>query len=88
MPIPNMKWEMLSRERHMRITVGTLKEKLADLPDDTVVVLNGSDHSYIPAWAAKLVHAEEHSGGEYSEFYGQEHLRKDSKVSSVFLVGE
>lgn len=67
------------------MNVGKLKEMIKDLPDDTPILMSGSDHSYyrgdVRVGPATI------NGGDYSEYWGDEYLNEgDKKVDVALLV--
>lgn len=79
------------------MNVGELRKLIRDLPDDTLVVVPGSDHSYYEATAGTAkAEIERHGtrrGGHIShisEYYDEEHRSTPdphSRVETVLVVG-
>ena len=71
------------------MTVAHLKKLLEKIPEDTVLVTHGSDHSYDPlsVRAATLVEAEYVKSAHYfGEYYGDLH-DPESEVIKVVVIG-
>lgn len=73
------------------MNVGQLKLLLQDMPDDTLVVVSGSDHSYMSA-SASISEAELHGSLRHPEhicmFYGPENAcDPPGELITVLWVG-
>ena len=66
------------------MTVEQLKDKLKDIDDGVLVVMEGSDHSYVTVSGGPGL--AESNRGSYWEYYSEEHMAKDSVVIDVFVI--
>lgn len=65
------------------MTVADLRKLIADLADDTVVLVEGSDHSYLPASAAGVTAIR--AGREFFEDFGDELVPGASRVTVLYV---
>lgn len=66
------------------MTVGQLRDKLEDVDDDALVVMGGSDHSYVTVSGSQGL--AESNGGGYWEYYSEGDMVEDSVVIDVFVI--
>lgn len=67
-------------------TVGKLKELIKDLPDDTVILTEGSDHSYY----RPNIHVgpAEFWKGDYFEYYDEGNMFEGGKkIEKTLIIG-
>lgn len=73
-----------------RFTVKDLREIIADLKDDTIVLTSSGDHNYRFGYAeVTTVLTENYSYGEYTEDMGEEYTPEaeyGKRVSAVIFV--
>ncbi len=70
----------------MKYTIKELKKLIKDVPDDTIVVTDGSDHSYSKS-RAEVVDAWQYEDGDLCEYYGPEYESGSGKVVKVLHIG-
>lgn len=66
--------------------VKDLKEMIADMPDDCVVLVPGSDHSYYEAQAFDSTVAFNDAGGIYTEWAGEQHADPDETPRRALVM--
>ena len=67
--------------------VGKLKELIKDLPDDTPILVPGSDHSYYQP-DCSIAPAEYNERGDWFEYYGDKYMSEGGKrVETTLVVG-
>jgi hypothetical protein len=78
-------------KRHGMMTVGALKEILKTVPDDTVIVTSGSDHSYEPVgqFQASMVTAEYVKKSHYfGEYWDDDSMSPGAVKIEVIVIGQ
>jgi hypothetical protein len=68
------------------MTIKELKKRIESMPDEVVVVIDASDHSYRRTYVAEKVEAVITKHKEYSEYFGTEYLNRGDKVVEVFRI--
>jgi len=63
-----------------------LKKRIAEMPDEMVVVTDSFDHSYRPVGEAEKVEAAVNKHRDYHEHFGQDYLNPGDKVVEVFRI--
>lgn len=68
------------------MTAGTLKKILSRIPDETLVVTGGRDHTYRRTYAALAQAAFNQENDLFSEYHGKKHMSKGDVKISVVLI--
>jgi hypothetical protein len=67
-------------------TVKRLKKLIENLPDDTLIVTNGRDHSYRSVSAQSDWIGYDVALGTFSEWHGKEHASEDEQRVKALII--